>query len=346
MSKKIRELSPSPSPRSDAPDFDLPESILCVIPMDPYDQLDLARKITSMAIASRVLNLETETERLRGEVYEKDRVICGLRDEVEGMRRSLEESESRMKSVLDENMRLAQERESLAVTVRKLGRDLSKLETFKKQLLQSLNEDASPLAGMVDIGTYDRPISKTYDENEGKNDYSRHHSWNGRSEAGRVNGEAIKGTSDKLSMTPYYITPRLTPSGTPIASANISPKAVSAVGSPKASGVTTPTKLQYDSRTALTTWYPSSQQSSAANSPPRSRPLPGRPPRIDGKEFFRQARNHLSYEQFSAFLANIKELNAHKQSRKETLRKAEEIFGTENNDLYISFHGLLHRNAH
>lgn len=37
--------------------------------------------------------------------------------------------------------------------------------------------------------------------------------------------------------------------------------------------------------------------------------------RLDGKEFFRQARSRLSYEQFSLFLANIKELNAHRQTR-------------------------------
>jgi hypothetical protein len=30
----------------------------------------------------------------------------------------------------------------------------------------------------------------------------------------------------------------------------------------------------------------------------------------------------------------------------ETLRKAEEIFGTDNKDLYFSFRGLLNRNIH
>ncbi|KAA8532275.1 hypothetical protein F0562_032308 [Nyssa sinensis] len=38
--------------------------------MDPYDQLDLARNITSMAIASRVSKLESEMERLRQKMYE------------------------------------------------------------------------------------------------------------------------------------------------------------------------------------------------------------------------------------------------------------------------------------
>ena len=55
--------------------------------------------------------------------------------------------------------------------------------------------------------------------------------------------------------------------------------------------------------------------------------------KVDGKEFFRQARARLSYEKFSQFLSNIKELNAHKQTRQETLARASEIFGDANADL-------------
>lgn len=80
----------------------------------------------------------------------------------------------------------------------------------------------------------------------------------------------------KFSMTPY-ITPRLTPTGTPkVISTAGSPRGYSAAGSPnKTSGATSPTKLPYDGRSSLSSWYPSSQQSSAANSPPRGRSLPG-----------------------------------------------------------------------
>ena len=45
-------------------------------------------------------------------------------------------------------------------------------------------------------------------------------------------------------------------------------------------------------------------------------------PQIDGKAFFRAARGKLSYENFNAFLANIKRLNNHQQSREETLEEA------------------------
>ena len=45
------------------PDFNLSDEILAVILTNPYDQLDLARKITSMAIASRISKLELEVTR-------------------------------------------------------------------------------------------------------------------------------------------------------------------------------------------------------------------------------------------------------------------------------------------
>ena len=44
------------------PDFELLDEILSVIPTDPYEQLDLARKITSMVLALRVSKLKSEKD--------------------------------------------------------------------------------------------------------------------------------------------------------------------------------------------------------------------------------------------------------------------------------------------
>ncbi|KAK3042619.1 hypothetical protein RJ639_000871 [Escallonia herrerae] len=255
------------------------------------------------------------------------------------------------------------------------------LETFKRQLMQSLNDDDSSQAETVDIGTCDQPVPKSYLAKEvGANSYTTQYSLSGPAESRftyddgtssrffcfwfsiadyiclfvsfhnvnfALSWTGSKPTGHRFSITPY-ITPRLTPTGTPkIISNNVSPGRYSAAGYPqKTSGMTSPTKAQYEGRTTLSSWYSSSQQSSAASSPPHGRPISARTPRIDGKEFFRLARSQLSFEQFSAFLANIKELNSQKQSREETLRKAEEIFGTDNKDLYLSFQGLLNRNIH
>ncbi|XP_040935959.1 uncharacterized protein At4g15545 isoform X4 [Gossypium hirsutum] len=322
-------------------EFDLSEEILAVIPTDPYEQLDLARKITSMAIASRVSKMETEIGRMRAKIFEKDRMIYELEEKVSRLQQANHEAESRLKLVFDENMKLAKERDSLAMTAKKLSRDLSKLETFKRQLMQSLSDDNSS-AETVDIGTCDQSVPKAYpDKDDGASDYMSLRSSNGSTDLGSTTDEASRYAGQRFSITPY-ITPRLTPTGTPkVISTNGSPRGYSTAGSPqRTSAATSPTKSQSDGRTSFSSWYPSSQQSSAANSPPP------RTPRIDGKEFFRQARSRLSYEQFSAFLANIKELNAQKQTRAETLRKAEEIFGTDNKDLFLSFQGLLNRNIH
>ncbi|XP_047982487.1 uncharacterized protein At4g15545-like [Salvia hispanica] len=116
--------------RAAGPDFDLPDEILSVIPTDPYDQLDLARKITSMAIASRVTKLETEAGSLRRKLHEKDRVIQQLEDKVAQLDGAYQDAEFRLKVTREDNMKLVQERDSLVLTAKKLSRDVAKVITF------------------------------------------------------------------------------------------------------------------------------------------------------------------------------------------------------------------------
>ncbi|XP_028547750.1 uncharacterized protein At4g15545-like isoform X2 [Dendrobium catenatum] len=302
-------------------DFHLPDEILSVIPTDPFEQLDLARKITSMAIASRVRQLEAENGSLRRDIGDKDHIINELQDRVNERDRLFQESESRLRLALEENIRLVKERDALALTVKKQSRDLTKLETFKRQLMLSLNDD-SPSQSEGDFGAADVSVARIS-------------AWKGE-DAG-----------NKFSITPY-ITPQLSPNSTPrVSSTGGSPRRFSTADSLSkfSSGATSPTTSRFEDQGSMSSRYPSSQQISAASSPPRGNSLQGRTPQIDGKEFFRQARTRLSYEQFGTFLANIKELNANRKSRQETLAKAEEIFGPENKDLYLSFQRLLNRNV-
>ncbi|KAK3149798.1 hypothetical protein QOZ80_3AG0223020 [Eleusine coracana subsp. coracana] len=328
-----------------AGDFSLPDEVLAALPRDPYEQLDLARRITAMAVAGRVSGLEREAARLRAEAADKDRENGELRERVALLDAALQETNSRLRDTLEDNIKLSKERDSLAQTTRKLSRDLQKLESFKRHLMQSLHDDSSSPQETVDItcdqavaskvsscgdgGSVNRPMTNILSET---------------ADVGSTNREAAKPPVQKYAYS-SHITPRLTPEATPkIMSTSASPRRMSTTATPKLmSGATSPTRSRIEGHMSMTPWYPSSKQSSAANSPPRGRPNPGRTPRIDGKEFFRQARSRLSYEQFGAFLANIKELNAHKQSREETLKKAEEIFGPDNKDLYLSFQGLLNR---
>ncbi|EES12856.1 hypothetical protein BDA96_06G235300 [Sorghum bicolor] len=318
-------------------DFHLPDEILAVIPTDPYEQLDVARKITSMAIASRVSRLEADATRLRRDLADRDRAEAELRAR-------LADSDARLAAALDENAKLAKERDSLAATTKKLARNLAKLEAFKKQLMKSLSEDNL------------LQLSETSQDHNGEDNLTaRVPSWKDEVSSSNTSSdtssrstmtESVHGGGYKFSIT-SYMPPKLTPGSTPmISSSSGSPRAYSTgPPSPKfLSGPTSPTKTRSESQLTFSSWQgSSSHQYSAPTSPPQRHSFTGRP-RIDGKEFFRQARTRLSYEQFGAFLANIKEFNAQKQSREDTLSKAEEIFGAEHKDLYISFQNMLNRN--
>ncbi|KAI6691650.1 hypothetical protein NL676_028478 [Syzygium grande] len=253
------------------PDFELAEEILAVMPTDPYDQLDLARKITSMAIASRVSKLESDVARSKQKLHDKDRIIFDLEEKVLHLDRSYQDADSRLKIVLDENMRLSEERDSLSVTVKKLSRDLAKLETFKRQLMQSLNDDNASPDETVDIGTCDQSNINSYPSKDvDANGYS------GSANIGNNVDEASWHATQRFSITPY-ITRNLLQRGLQKLFLKVA--------------------LLED--ILLLDHHRKLQQPSAANSPPRGRSLPVGRTRIDGKEFFRQARTRLSYEQFS-----------------------------------------------
>ncbi|CAM6017228.1 unnamed protein product [Sphagnum balticum] len=303
-------------------ELELPQDLLSVLPSDPYEQLDVARRITAMAVTARVAKLESETGKLRLKLAEKEHVIHDLQERVGDAESSLQETTARLSHALEEQAKLANEKDMLAGQVKKLMRDVAKLETFKRTLMQSLQEDDENPA-----------VSYLYCSFAPPSTLSLFVSY--FPEVNHHFCPPLRQSSSyqKLGST-QSLSPQLTPQQTPTGS----PQQQSARGSPQR------TMSGSDAhRIPLPSSQPTSQSTTAPNSPPSHSSMPTRTPRLDGKEFFRQARNRLSYEQFSAFLANIKELNGHRQTREETLRKADDIFGPDNKDLYSTFDGLLSR---
>ncbi|KAI5000591.1 hypothetical protein ZWY2020_005180 [Hordeum vulgare] len=362
----------APAPPTPAEGAGLSEAIAAALPPDPYDQLEVARKITAAAVAARASRLEHEAARLRQKLADKDRLAAELADRADALDQALRDADARLRAVLQDNAKLVKERDSLVQTSRKLARDLAKLETFKRHLMQSLGDDNSSSQETVDIRTCEQSVAKasswrdaSASNNPAAPASSTTRAADGSSEAESVNQEVARPFEQKLTIT--HMTPRLIADPAPkqrsssAASARrystaVSPKLTSRASSPRrystavspklsssSSGAGTATSPRLEGHMAMSAWLPSSKMSSAANSPPRGHSVSGRTTRIDGKEFFRQARSRLSYEQFAAFLANIKELNAHRQSQEETLDKADQIFGAENKDLFVSFQGLLSR---
>ncbi|CAK8530980.1 unnamed protein product [Lathyrus sativus] len=331
--------------------LDIPEELLQALPSDPFEQLDVARKITSIALSTRVNALQSEVAALRAELAEKDELIAELQAQLEAPHATVAEAADKLALAEQDKERLVKENASLSSTVKKLSRDVSKLEVFRKALMQSLQEDeekpggSSNVAAMLHsqasitstshLGDEDASLpprsssmrNNTFDAANSSAD-DRESDGGGRSQVSSI-------PSHSFLLASQTTTPRLTPPGSPpIVSASVSPTRTSKPPSPRRHAVS----LSID-RTSSVFSSHGSMSSYAGTGSQTART------RVDGKEFFRQVRSRLSYEQFGAFLANVKELNSHKQTKEETLKKADEIFGPENKDLYTIFEGLITRNV-
>ncbi|XP_019437373.1 PREDICTED: uncharacterized protein At4g15545 isoform X2 [Lupinus angustifolius] len=337
--------------------FDLPEEIVQLLPLDPFQQLDVARKITSIALSTRVNDLESESCELRAEIAEKDNLIADLQAQVESLDASLSQIADNLVRIDQQKESLVKENASLSNTVKKLNRDVSKLGAFRRTLMQSLQEDEDNSGGARDIVAKVQSQSSLSSTSQiGDDDASLPPS---KSSSVRA---YISDTGNSLTedheydairpRVPYNLllasqttTPRLTPPGSPPSlSTSVSPMRTSKPVSPRRHSISFSTSRgMYDDRSSVFSSVSSSHGSISTSeigtgSQGRSR--------VDGKEFFRQVRSRLSYEQFGAFLANVKELNSHKQTKEETLQKADEIFGPENKDLFAIFEGLITRTVH
>ncbi|XP_024378652.1 uncharacterized protein At4g15545 isoform X2 [Physcomitrium patens] len=350
MMSKNRGFNAGSSMGNGGGEFEISQELLSVLPSDPYEQLEVARRITGMAVAARVSKLEGETVKLRQKLTEKEHLIYGLQERIGEAQSTLQETSARLSVALDVQNKLASEKNALVAQVKKLTRDVAKLETFKRTLMNSLQEDdespngeggkrgVNPSLAIKRASQAESTVSRTPvsddDYQSEKSSYDTDSSLTSE-ERGYQHASRPPTSYQNSAQNSARGTPRLSPRLTP----SVSPKQQSARGSPQRSMSLT----ENSHRISLPSSKATSQSTTAPNSPPSSGSMPSRTPRVDGKDFFRQARNRLSYEQFSAFLANIKELNAHRQTREETLRKAQETFGPDNKDLYSAFEGLLSR---
>ncbi|CAK9318575.1 unnamed protein product [Citrullus colocynthis] len=327
---------------SNASGFALPDGVLQVLPSDPFEQLDVARKITSIALSTRVSLLESESSVLRSKLAEKDEIVADLRFQIESLNASLSATADKLVQADEEKESLKKENASLSNTVKKLSRDVAKLEVFRKTLMLSLQEegDSSTEVPEVVARIQSQPSESTISQIEEEVSSlppSRYSSIQSQvSDIGSSLAEDHDSDRDSirprippgLLLASQTSTPRLTPHG--------SPPSLSASGSPMRTSMSFSTSRNiFEDRSSEYSSAPSSHYGSISSNKGRTR--------VDGKEFFRQVRSRLSYEQFAAFLANVKDLNSHKQTKEETLQKAEEIFGDDNKDLYAIFEGLITR---
>ncbi|KAL3749310.1 hypothetical protein ACJRO7_010421 [Eucalyptus globulus] len=275
--------------------FELPEEVLEVLPADPFEQLDVARKITSIALSTRVSALEAESSDLRAGLAEKDDLIAYLQSRVESLDASLGDALDKLsRSELDKE-NLVEENELLAGTVKKLSRDVSKLEIFKKTLMQSLQEDEES-SGPARAGASQIIAKPTPSEDDAPLPPRSSSIRSQSSEVGNSLSEDREtdvprpGTSYGYLLASQTSTPRFTPPGSPPSlSASVSPTRTSKPPSPRRNAMSFSTSRgMFDERSSIYSSVPpghhgsitSSESGSYTGKPNHYSEVPGHEPLV------------------------------------------------------------------
>lgn len=90
---------------SGSSNLNLPEELLQALPSDPFEQLDVARRITSIALSTRVNALQSESSALRAELAEKERVVAELQSQVEPLDAALSETAEKLARAEEDKVR-------------------------------------------------------------------------------------------------------------------------------------------------------------------------------------------------------------------------------------------------
>ncbi|KAK4477966.1 hypothetical protein RD792_017231 [Penstemon davidsonii] len=284
--------------------FDLPEELLEVLPSDPFEQLDIARKITSIALSTRVSALESETSVLREQLTDRDSIISGLESQLESLDASLNEVSDKLAVVQQEKESLMKENEQLSNTVKKLNRDVTKLEAFRKTLMRSLQDDYDkPIIHLIScINLLDDdatlPPSRTTSIQSQFSDAG-----NSYSEDTETNAVRPRLPHGPL-LASQTSTPWLTPPGSPpILSASVSPSRTPKPLSPRRHSISiSSARGFFDDRSSVFSSMPSSQYGSMSSLDSGSQ---SGKTRVDGKEFFRQVRWTFEFRKIAFVLQRI-----------------------------------------
>nr|GEX27361.1 hypothetical protein CTI12_AA501740 [Tanacetum cinerariifolium] len=119
-------------------DMNVPKQFLDVLPCDPFEQLDIARKITSNALSTRVSSLESESSILQQHIAARDDVIVDLESKLRSLDFSLSQDLHNLVYLvfglfIIEQLDIARKITSIALSTR-----VSSLESETSILLQDI----------------------------------------------------------------------------------------------------------------------------------------------------------------------------------------------------------------
>ncbi|PIN08509.1 hypothetical protein CDL12_18901 [Handroanthus impetiginosus] len=242
--------------------FNLPEELLEVLPSDPYQQLDVARKIASIALSTRVSALESEVSALHQQLTHRDAIISGLESQLDALDAWLSEAADKLAAAQQEKESLLRENAQLSFTLKKLNRDVAKLEAFRQTLVKSLQEgEDNPVAAphVPRTSEDDATLPSTRTASMRRQFLDAESSYDEDDNESEVRARVPYG----LSQASETSTPQLTPSASPpTLSASVTPSRTPKPVSPTKNSTSFSTERGFFDDTSPTS---SSQYSSTSN---------------------------------------------------------------------------------
>ncbi|BAM40864.1 conserved hypothetical protein [Theileria orientalis strain Shintoku] len=237
------------------------------LPNDADEQLALGFRVVSNAYKTRVSGLESELRSMRTLVSEKTEHVAVLQKKYSTLEDQLVQLNQRANQLTEEN-------KNLVNTVKKLQRDLDRLENLKKMVLSSFKDDLNESDTNNRFYGLDEMVNSVVPRTGlgMRNDYATLQEYNTNAAGdGFLKNHAYSSTPKPLQDTPL----------------------------------------------------PTAQRES-----------------VDGRQFFKNAKNILHPDDFASFLSTIKKFNAQLLTRDETLAHAKQVFG-EDSRAFEDFRQLI-----
>merc|ERR1712224_62874 len=131
------------------------DAVLSSLPADAEQQLEVGLHVLRHAFRKKVKELETDNANMRQFGKEKQNQVIMLEQKVASLESVVDDMTRRAKELAAENARIAAERDALGENVKKLTRDMKKLDHFKRSILNTIESDDGSAAGFGGAAGFD-----------------------------------------------------------------------------------------------------------------------------------------------------------------------------------------------
>merc|ERR1711959_170559 len=123
------------------------DAVLSSLPSDAEQQLEVGLHVLRHAFRKKVKELETDNANMRQFGKEKQNQVIMLEQKVASLESVVDDMTRRAKELAAENARITAERDALGENVKKLTRDMKKLDQFKRSILNTIETDDTSVPG-------------------------------------------------------------------------------------------------------------------------------------------------------------------------------------------------------